>query len=162
ATEELHDPEDRTGPSNGKTEGCMKPFFRRDGQTREIVILEDIRNPKGLATRPDTAWQPRAAGKSSLLAERRKRCQAAGGRMPDFTTANDAGLLIDAPKRTHFPVKALADGLQKFGGHFAKRRRLGQKTSHGMLRVQAPFPLLALRDVANNPCKAASFCGRPG
>ena len=82
--------------------------------------------------------------------------------MPDFTAANDAGLLIDAPKRTHFPVKALADGLQDFGGRFAKRRRLGQKTSHGMLRVQAPFHLLALRDVANNPGKAASFCGRPG
>src|SRR5438094_6508266 len=123
AIEEFHDTEDRTRPSNGETEGCMKPFFRRDRQTREIIILEDVRNPNGLATRPDTAWQSRAAGKSSLLAERRKRCQVAGGRMPDFTTANDAGLLIDAPKRTHFPVKALADSLQNFGGRFAKGRR---------------------------------------
>src|SRR5262245_9432304 len=58
----LHDPQDVAIDDDREAERAVQPRASRRGRSREVWVLDDVWDPRGLAARPDAAGQSVSGG----------------------------------------------------------------------------------------------------
>src|SRR3954469_21354064 len=127
----------------------MKVLAHGGRGAREIRIENDVVDPHGLAGCPDAPGKPLAAAERHLAADAVEFRKIGGRGAPRIHAPKHVGFAIDAPERTKFPAKSLADGLENLRRRIAKGCRLDQRARRDMLGREAPLRM----DVHANPWK---------
>ena len=133
AAEELHYAEDVRADDDGEAEGGVESFLRGRRRAGKVAVMQDVRDERRLAGRPDAARESDAALEGCGAADRVEFAEAHSRLMPDGDAAQAVGVGVYLPEGAVLPPERRADGFQNPRRGFGETAGFGEHAGRGVL-----------------------------